>query len=146
MRKKRTKINCWTVTLFLPRSQLVQDNGPCCVTTCIVFSSLRKDWSRDPIVEEFGPGLLLDKELCCCWSWIVLSRTILSSFDLVVSLFHFFCSQRHRPWNVGSLITQLPKNFISNFGLSGKVVLYFFSAESVLLYFFGRGRFGSVVC
>ena len=25
MRKKRTKINCWTVTLFLPRSQLVQD-------------------------------------------------------------------------------------------------------------------------
>ena len=129
MRKKRTKINCWTVTLFLPRSQLVQDNGPCCVTTCIVFSSLRKDWSRDPIVEEFGPGLLLDKELCCCWSWIVLSRTMLFSFDVIVSLFHLFCSQRHRPWTVGSLITQLPKSFVSNFGSAGRVFLYFFGQD-----------------
>ena len=140
MRKKRTKINCWTVTLFLPRSQLVQDNGPCCVTTCIVCSSLRKDWSRDPIVEEFGPGLLLDKELCCCWSWIVLSRTILFSFDFIVSLFHLFCSQRRRPWNVGSLITQLTKSFGDKLWFSWQSISIFFGQDrSCYIFLVGVG-------
>ena len=145
MRKKRTKINCWTVTLFLPRSQLVQDNGPCCVTTCIVFSSLRKDWSRDPIVEEFGPGLLLDKELCCCWSWIVLSRTMLF---LLTSLSHYFIFSVHKDIGLGLFLhNKAPLKVLSQILVQLAELFYiFFSPESVLLYFFGRGRFGSVVC
>ena len=58
-----------------------------------------------------------------------MSRTMLFSFDVIVSLFHLFCSQRHRPWTVGSLITQLPKSFVSNFGSAGRVFLYFFGQD-----------------
>ena len=57
------------------------------------------------------------------------------SFDFIVSLFHLFCSQRRWPWNVGSLITQLPKNFV----LSGIFVLYFFLGRIGFAIFFWSG-------
>ena len=60
-----------------------------------------------------------------------MSRTILFSFDFIVSLFHLFCSQRRWPWNVGSLITQLTKSFGDKL---------WFSWQSITI-FFGQDRF-----
>ena len=70
----------------------------------------------------------------------MLSRTILFSFDFIVSLFHLFCSQRRWPWNVGSLITQLTKSFGDKLWFSWQSISIFFGQDrSCYIFLVGVG-------
>ena len=67
---------------------------------------------------------------------------------LLTSLPHYFIFSVHKDIGLGLFLhNKAPLKVLSQILVQLAELFYiFFSPESVLLYFFGRGRFGSVVC
>ena len=104
MRKKRTKINCWTVTLFLPRSQLVQDFPKTMAPVVLQLVLSAVAWERIEAVTQLLKTLALD----CFWikSCAAVDLGLCCQgqcFFLLTSLSHYFIFSVHKDVGLGML-------------------------------------------